>query len=183
MCNADKDEYESGLRRNEQYLTNSENKVWKKKKIQACLGFEPRWYRCSFLPTEPISQLGAEFFDFKYTWINTTDKDVIMKAIFMNASWFSVIYSSRHGFIASLNFSVFGFFSGLIFTTAQVVKFALSYSNDDYYNARVGNYDTPTLWWVLKENPSSNSSKKVRNIRIGTISLRSGTRWLYIETI
>ena len=53
MCNADKDEYESDLRRNEQYLTNSENKVWKKKKkIQACLGFEPRWYRCSFLPTE-----------------------------------------------------------------------------------------------------------------------------------
>lgn len=32
MCNADKDEYESGLRRNEQYLTNSENKVGKKKK-------------------------------------------------------------------------------------------------------------------------------------------------------
>ena len=112
MCNADKDEYESDLRRNEQYLTNSENKVWKKKKkkIQACLGFEPRWYRCSFLPTELTSQLGAEFFDFKYTWINTTDKDVIMKAIFMNASWFSVIYSSLHGFIASLNFSVFGFF-------------------------------------------------------------------------
>ena len=39
MCNADKDEYESDLRRNEQYLTNSENKVWKKKKKK----FRPVW--------------------------------------------------------------------------------------------------------------------------------------------
>ena len=38
MCNADKDEYESDLRRNEQYLTNSENKVWKKKKNSGLSG-------------------------------------------------------------------------------------------------------------------------------------------------
>ena len=112
MCNADKDVSMKAIFAvmSSTWPTVKIRPEKKKKKIQACLGFEPRWYRCSFLPTEPISQLGAEFFGFKYTWINTTDKNVIMKAIFMNASWFSVIYSSLHGFIAGLNFSVFGFF-------------------------------------------------------------------------
>ena len=34
-------DYESDLHSNEHYLSNSEKKTWKKKKIQACTGFEP----------------------------------------------------------------------------------------------------------------------------------------------
>ena len=34
-------EYESDLRSNEHYSSSSEKNAWKKKKIQACTGFEP----------------------------------------------------------------------------------------------------------------------------------------------
>ena len=111
MCNADKDVSMKAI-----FAVMSS--TWptvkirpkKKKKFRPVWDLNPGDTGAVFLPTELTSQLGAVFFGFKYTWINTTDKDVIMKAIFMNASWFSVIYSSLHGFIAGLNFSVFGFF-------------------------------------------------------------------------
>ena len=54
-----RNEYESDLRNNKHYLSNSESKVWKK--IQACMRFEPI---TSAIPvqrsaTELTSQLGA----------------------------------------------------------------------------------------------------------------------------
>ena len=52
-------DYESDPRSNEHYLSSSENKAWKKFKPLRDLNAWPLWYRCSALPTEPTSQLGA----------------------------------------------------------------------------------------------------------------------------
>ena len=56
---ADKDVNESDPRSNVHYLGSSENKAWKKFRPVRDLNPWPLRYRCSALPTELASQLGA----------------------------------------------------------------------------------------------------------------------------
>ena len=129
--------YESDLHSNEHYLSSSENKAWKK--IQACRGLNP-WplrYQSSALPTELTRSYfhhcsSSVFIRSSNIWLSYihiplllyftglfgTKKIPALSWLVSSVGRALDWYRRGHGFKSHTGLN---FFSGLIFTTAQVL--------------------------------------------------------------